>query len=66
MHAYLTTLFVLEELLDPVIHLSRQLHTSKQPQENNPSREISPPGGEGISMSRKVPPPLFSSLGSIP
>jgi hypothetical protein len=62
MHAHLTALFVLE-LFDPIIHLPLQLHASKQPQGNSPPREISPPGGEGISMSRKIPPPPFSSLG---
>jgi len=62
MHAHLTALFELG-LFDPIIHLPLQLHAFKQPQEITSHVKSLPPGGEGISMCRKIPPPQFSSLG---
>jgi hypothetical protein len=58
------TLFVLElHCTHLIIHGK---NVSKQQQRNNSVREISPSGGQGISMSKKIPPPLFSSLGLLP
>jgi hypothetical protein len=42
---------------------SRGKKVSKQQQGNDPAREISPGEEKGITVSKKIPPLLFSSLG---